>query len=70
MAQRNRPGYLCKSGNEDLTPFLLKCSALKDEWEFFWESLFSKVEICYPTRLALSKYFLSILMMTQNVGFS
>ena len=61
---------LCKSGTEDLTHFLLKCSALKDEWEFFWESLFSKVEIAAPTRLALSKYFLSILMMTQNVGLS
>ena len=36
---------LCKSGTED---FLLKCSALKDEWEFFWEILFSKVEICCP----------------------
>ena len=37
---------LCKSGTEDLTHFLLNCSALKDEWKFFWESLFSKVGIC------------------------
>ena len=37
---------LCKSGTEDSTHFLLKCSALKGEWEFFWENLFSKVEIC------------------------
>ena len=34
---------LCKSGNEDLTHFLLKCSALKDEWKLSRESLFSKV---------------------------
>ena len=61
---------LCKSGTEDLTHYLLKCSALKDEWEFFWESLFLKLKFAAPTRLALSKYFLSILTMTQNVGFS
>ena len=62
---------LCKSGTEDLTHFLLKCSALKDEWKFFWESLFSKVGICCPHEAGrLLKYFLSILMMTQNVGFS
>ena len=39
---------MCESGTEDLTHFLLKCSALKDEWKFFWESLFSKVGICCP----------------------
>ena len=48
----------------------LKCSALNDEWKFFWESLISKVEICCPMRLALSKSFLLILMIRHNVGFS
>ena len=42
---------------EDLTHFLLKCSALKDEWEFFWESLFSKVEICCPHEAGTFKIF-------------
>ena len=48
---------LCKSGTEDLTHFLLKYSALKDEWEFFWESLFSKVEICCPHEAGTFKIF-------------
>ena len=48
---------LCKSGTEDLIHFLLKCSALKDEWEFFWESLFSKVEICCPHEAGTFKIF-------------
>ena len=48
---------LCKSGTEDLTHFLLKCSALKDEWEFFWESLFSKVEICCSHEAGTFKIF-------------
>ena len=51
LFQRKRLGYICpfcKSGTEDLTHFLLKCSALKNEGEFFWASLFSKVEICCP----------------------
>ena len=61
---------LCKSGTEDLTHFLLKCSALKDGWEFFRKAYFLKLKFAAPTRLALSKYFLSILMLTQNVGFS
>ena len=61
---------LCKGGTEDLTHFLLKCSALKDEWEFFWESIFSKVQICCPHEAGTFRIFLSILMMTQNVGFS
>ena len=61
---------LSKSGTEDLTHFLLKCSALKDEWKFFGKAYFLKLEFAAPVRLALLKYFLSILMMTQNVGFS
>ena len=61
---------LCKSVTEDLTHLLLKCSALKDEWDLVWESLFSKVEICCPHEAGTFKIFLSILMMTQNVGFS
>ena len=48
---------LCKSGTEDLTHFLLKCSALKDEWKFFWESLFSKVGICCPHEAGTFKIF-------------
>ena len=48
---------LCKSGTEDLTHFLLKCSALKDEWKFFWESLFSKVGICCPHEAGTFKLF-------------
>ena len=60
----------CKCGTEDLTHFLSKCSALKNEWEFFWESLFSKLKFAAPMKLALPKSFPSILMMTQNVGFS
>ena len=47
----------CKGGTEDLTHFPLKCSALKDEWEFFWESLFSKVEICRPHEAGTFKIF-------------
>ena len=63
---------LCKSGTEDFTHLLLKCSALKDEWEFFWEikAYFLKLKFAAPMRLALPKSFLSILIMTQNVGFS
>ena len=61
---------LCKSGTEDLTHFLLKCSALKDEWKSFGKAYFLKLEFAAPMRLALLIYFLSILMMTQNVGFS
>ena len=59
LAQRNRPGYcpLCKSGTEDLTHFLLKCSAVKDEWKFCWESLFSKVGICCPHEAGAFKIF-------------
>ena len=41
---------LCKIGTEDLTNFL-------DEWEFFWESLFSKVEICCPNEAGTFKIF-------------
>ena len=48
---------LCKSGTDDLTHFLLKCSTLKDEREFFWESLFSKVEICCPYEAGTFKIF-------------
>ena len=48
---------LCKSGTEDLTHFLLKCSALKHEWKFFWESLFSKVGICCPHEAGIFKIF-------------
>ena len=48
---------LCKSCTEDLTQFLLKCSALKDEWEFFWENLFFKVEICCPHETGTFKMF-------------
>ena len=33
-------------GTGDLTHFLLKCGALKNGREFFWESLISKAEIC------------------------
>ena len=38
----------CVNGTEDLTHFFLKCSSSKDKWEFFWESLVSKIEICCP----------------------
>ena len=48
---------LCKSGTENLTQFLLKSSALKDEWELFWESLFSKVESCRPHEAGTFKTF-------------
>ena len=48
---------LCKSGTEDLTHFLMKCSPLKDEWKFFWESLFSKVGICCPHEAGTFKIF-------------
>ena len=48
---------LCKSGTEDLTHSILKGSALKDEWELFWESLFSKVEICRPHEAGTFKIF-------------
>ena len=48
---------LCKSGTEDLTHFLLKCGALKGEWEFIWKNLFSKVEICCPNEAGTFKIF-------------
>ena len=48
---------MCKSCTEDLTHVLLKCSALKDGWEFFWKSLFSKVEICCPHEAGTFKIF-------------
>ena len=35
----------------------MKCSALKDEWKFFWESLFSKVGICCPNEAETFKIF-------------
>ena len=40
-----------------LTHFLLKFSALKNEWEFFWESPISKVEICCPYEAGTFKIF-------------
>ena len=46
-----------KRGTKDLTHFLLKCSALKDEWEVFWESLLSKVEICCPYEAGTFRIF-------------
>ena len=46
-----------KRGTKDLTHFLLKCSALKDEWEVFWESLLSKVEICCPHETGTFRIF-------------
>ena len=47
----------CKSGTEDLTHSFLKHSALKDEWEFFLESLFCKVEISCPHKGGTFKVF-------------
>ena len=49
--------HLCKSGTEDLTHFLLRRNALKDEWELFWESLFSKLEICCSHEAGTFKIF-------------
>ena len=48
---------MCKSATEGLTHFLLKCKALKDEWEFFWESLISKVGFCCPHEAGTFKIF-------------
>ena len=67
--KQTRLSVPCKSGTEDLTHFLLKCSALKDEWEFFWESLFSKVEICCLHQAGTFKIF-SVNLINHNAGFS